>query len=281
MLYGVLDQPAVDTAIYTCGNEVIHIGPVEPRLPCWRVSEVAPRAIERASHFDGRSVEEQWEILHGLLRRGQTREDIYVAFGEPYRMGIDAREDGTNASEHVYLDTTGDAYSMYLTFVDRSLRGWRFPPDRRLTMEAEQRRLDQMERRMIDQMRDMEAASIERHNAEVAHLTQIQSNQQQIRTDIAAARSAIVDTVESEAAETRGVVRAEGARTRRSVGRATIGGTIATVAASDGPRMRGPRRHRRRRRGRVETRTRARVSVSRENGRTVTRSRSVTVSRRR
>ena len=203
LLYGILGEPNVDTAIYTCDNEVVHIGPVQPRLPCWRVEEVAPRAIEHARHFDAAQVEQQWDILYGLLRRGQSMEDVGISFGEPYRTGTEAREDGTNAANHVYLDNTGDAYATYLTFVDRILRGWRFPPDRQLTAEAEQRRLDAMERRMVDQMREMEQASIARHQAELAHLNNIQQNQEEIRTDIADARSAVINHVSLEGAATR------------------------------------------------------------------------------
>ena len=131
LLYGILGEPNIDTAVYTCDNEIVHIGPVQPRLPCWRVEEVAPRAIEHAQHFDAAEVEQQWDILYGLLRRGQSMNDVEISFGTPYRTGTEAREDGTNAANHVYLDNTGDAYATYLTFVDRTLRGWRFPPDRR------------------------------------------------------------------------------------------------------------------------------------------------------
>lgn len=217
LLYGVLGEPNIDTAIYTCENEVIHIGPVQPRLPCWRVAEVAPRAIEAASHFDSAGVERQWDILYGLLQRGQSMEDVGISFGVPYRTGTEAREDGTDAANHVYLDNSGDAYATYLTFVGRELRGWRFPPDRRLTAEAEQRRLDALERRMVDQMREMERASIARHQAELAHLNTIQQNQEQIRADIANARTAVLDHVSTEAGATRGTVRNQGARTRQTI----------------------------------------------------------------
>lgn len=232
LLYGILGEPNVDTAIYTCDNEVVHIGPVQPRLPCWRVEEVAPRAIEHASHFDAAQVEQQWDILYGLLRRGQSMADVGISFGDPYRTGTEAREDGTNAANHVYLDNTGDAYATYLTFVDRTLRGWRFPPDRQLTAEAEQRRLDAMERRMVDQMREMEQASIARHQAELDHLNNIQQNQEEIRVDIANARSAVIDHVSLEGAATRGTVRSQGAQTRDVIG----GGGQAGPSAMGGGR---------------------------------------------
>jgi hypothetical protein len=217
LLYGVLGHEEVDTAVYTCNGNITHIGPVQPRLPCWRLEEVAPRAIERAQHFDAAQVDRQWEILHGLLQRGQSVDDVYIAFGEPYRTGSEAREDGTDALQHVYLDGSADAYALYLTFVDRSLRGWRFPPDRQLTPEAQQRRLDAMEQRMVDQMNEIERQSIARHQAEMQHLNVIQDNQAQIRTDIANARTAVIDTVQAEGAATRGVVREEGAATREEV----------------------------------------------------------------
>ncbi len=214
MLYGILGQPKVDTAVYSCDGVVTHIGPVQPQLPCWRLEEVAPRAVSHARHFDSVGVERQWEILHGLLVRGQSKDDVLVAFGDPYRTGIEAREDGTNATQHVYLDQAGDAYALYLTFVDDQLRGWRFPPDRQLTPEAEQRRLDAMERRMMDQMRDMEAQSMARHQEELAHMNEIQANQAQIQSDIASARTAITGAVVAQGAATRASVQAEGARTR-------------------------------------------------------------------
>ncbi|MGD8280689.1 MAG: hypothetical protein PVF69_06010 [Gemmatimonadota bacterium] len=241
LLYGILGEPKVDTAVYSCDGVITHIGPVQPQLPCWRLEEVAPRAVERAPHFDSVGVDRQWEIMHGLLVRGQSKDDVYVAFGEPYRTGIEAREDGTNASQHVYLDRAGDAYSLYLTFVDESLRGWRFPPDRQLTPEAEQRRLDAMERRMMDQMREMEAQSMARHQEQLAHMNDIQANQEQIRSDIANARTAITSTVIAEGAATRGTVRNEGARTRDAVestptqsGAGGAGGGRATGSGGNG-----------------------------------------------
>jgi len=195
MLYSVLGGEQIDTSIYVCNGIVGHIAPVQPQLPCWRLSEVAPRAIERAPHFDGRGIDQEWNMLYGLLSRGQTADDVYIAFGEPYRTGMEAREDGTNATTQVYLDSTGDAYGAYLTFVDGHLVSWRFPPDRQLTAEAEQRRLDAMEQRMMDQLREMEARSIARHQQEMQHLNDIQANQQQIRDDIQTARSSILDAV--------------------------------------------------------------------------------------
>lgn len=217
LLYGMLREDNIDTVIYSCNNVITHIGPVSPRIPCWRLEEVAPRAIEGARHFDRADVQRQWEILYGLLRRGHSQRDVGISFGPPFRTGLEAREDGTTANEAVYLDSTGDAYATYLTFVDESLRGWRFPAERVLTPQAEQRRLDAMEGRMRDQMRDMERASIARHQAEVAHLNRIQENQEEIRNDIAGARDAIMEGVSTEAQRTRGVVRSEGEHTREEV----------------------------------------------------------------
>ena len=252
LLYGMLGEPMIDTAIYTCESEIVHIGAVQPRLPCWRVEEVVPRAIESAAHFDGAGVERQWEILYGLLRRGQSVQDIGISFGAPYRTGLEAREDGTNASQHVYLDNTGDAYGSYLTFVDGTLRGWRFPPDRQLTAEAEQRRLDAMERRMVDQLREMEQASIERHEAELAHLNSIQTNQEQIRSDIENARVAIQEHTSDESARTRGAVRRQGAGTRANTnaqhtqngqpGQRTQGGQRTNTRTQNGPAPAGCQR---------------------------------------
>ncbi len=214
MLYSVLGEPKIDTTIYTCNGLIANIAPATPQLPCWRVSEFAPRAIEHAPHFDGAGVEREWEIMYGLLARGQTTDDVYIMFGEAYRTGMEAREDGTNASQHVYLDSTGDAYGSYLTFVDRTLVGWRFPPDRQLTAEAQQRRLDAMEQRMMDQMREMEQRSIQRHEEEMAHLNTIQQNQQQIRQDIASAREDIIGNVMQQGQMTRSTVRQQGGQTR-------------------------------------------------------------------
>ncbi len=217
MMYGVLGNEEVDTTVYTCNGLVTHIAPAEPRLPCWRLSEVAPRAIERAPHFDGAGIERQWEILHGLLARGQSMDDVYIGFGDPFRAGMEAREDGTNADQHVYLDSTGDAYALYLTFVTRELRGWRFPPDRQLTPQAQQRRLDAMEQRMMDQLREMEQASIARHQAEMSRMNTIQENQQQIRADIANTRASIIDAVAEQGEMTRGTVVSQGEITRGAV----------------------------------------------------------------
>ncbi len=198
MLYGVTNNRAVDTAVYTCEGIVRKIMPLESPLPCWRLKEVAPRIIEKAAHFDKQDIQTNWEILLGLLKRGHHQDDVYISFGKAYNTGIEAREDGTNVTKKVFLDSAGDAYALHVNFGAKGqVLGWTFPAARTLTPEAEQRRLSAMENRMMTQLRQMDARSIAQHREEMTHLANVQANQQKITDGLTDLQDSI-DSLEVE-----------------------------------------------------------------------------------
>ncbi len=173
------DRPKLaDLAVYTCHSVIVAWRRVQPALPCWRLVEVGPRIDEHEDYFRTQNLRRQWEIVAGILRRGQTPMDLKIAFGAPYNTGVEAREDGTNAMTQVYLDNTGDAYGLYTTFVNGRLVAWRIPAERRLTPEAQARRLKAMEQRLMAQLKAMEARSIRRHQEQMALLRTLQANQE-------------------------------------------------------------------------------------------------------
>jgi hypothetical protein len=178
LLYGSNPkEPVADMAVYTCGGTIVHWAKVEPALPCWRLTGVAPRITADLRYFQRRPLREQWGIVAGILRRGLAKRDVAIAFGKPYNSGVEAREDGTNATTQVFLDNTGEAYGLYLTFVQDRLVGWRIPARRMLTPEAQARRLKATEQRLMAQLKRMEARSIKRHRAQMRLLNELQTSQ--------------------------------------------------------------------------------------------------------
>jgi len=192
LLYGTADPSFVDVAVYSCGGVVAHIARVAPALPCWRVGTVAPRIVADAEYFDHVPLARQWQIVAGILERGQSGRDVDLAFGRPYNTGVEAREDGTNATSRVYLDSTADSYGLYVTLVGDHVVGWRIPPDRTLTPEAQQRRLAALERHLVAQMQQTEARSIERHREEMALIGNVQSQSQQMVDALASQPTAVI-----------------------------------------------------------------------------------------
>lgn len=169
------DATQVDTAIYACNGTIEQVVEVEPTLPCWRLAAVTARVLEKQAYFESKPLPHQWELLEGILRRGQTSEDVSIAFGKPYNTGVEAREDGTNAQTRVYVDSTGEAYGLYITLVNDKVSGWRIPAERQLTPEAQQKRLDATEARLMAQLKTMEQRAQQRHNEEMKLLNQLQS----------------------------------------------------------------------------------------------------------
>ena len=177
----VTKRPAqADLAVYVCGGTIVAWRRIDPVLPCWRLHEVARRFTADLAYFRSLPLSRQWELVAGILQRGQTARDLRIAFGKPYNTGVQAREDGTNATEQVYLDSTGEAYGLHTTLVNGRLVAWRVPAERRLTPEAQARRLRAMEQRLMSRLKQMEARAIRRHNEEMTLLNRLQVQKTQM-----------------------------------------------------------------------------------------------------
>mgnify|MGYP006297695585 CR=1 FL=1 len=181
MLYGSNSKvPYVDMAVYTCNGTIVHWTKVQPKLPCWRLAAVSRRIFADLRYFQYRPLNVQWEIVAGILRRGLTTREVAISFGKPYNSGVEAREDGTNATTQVFLDNTGEAYGLYMTFIRNRLAGWRIPARRTLTPEAQAKRLRATERRLMAQLKKMEARSRRRHRAQMRLLNRLQAAKQRM-----------------------------------------------------------------------------------------------------
>lgn len=161
------DPSTADVAVTTCGGRVIGINQIQPALPCWRLAEVGPRIVAAAAYFDERPLEVQWQIVIGLLHRGQAEQDVMIAFGEPHNRGFDEREDGKRAEKLVFLDHSGEAYGLNVTLIDNKVVAWQMPAERVLTAEAQQRHLEAMEKRLTEKIAKVEELAIRQHQETV------------------------------------------------------------------------------------------------------------------
>lgn len=185
LAHASLGDPAVaDTAVTVCGGVVAQVAPIAPSLPCWRLAEVGPRVVAEAAYFDELPGEQQWLLIAGILRRGQSARDVAIAFGLPYSRGVDEREDGTRADQQAFLDSSGDAYGLRVTFIRDRVAGWRLPPERTLTPEAEQRRLEAMEQRLTERLKEMDARSRRQHAATVALFQSVMDRQDAMMAEL-------------------------------------------------------------------------------------------------
>lgn len=171
-------------AITLCGGLVAQVAPIEPALPCWRLAEVGPRVAAEATYFEALPLRRQWQIVAGMLERGQAERDVRIAFGEPYATGFDEREDGQRADQLTFLDRSGDAYGLNVTLVRDRVVGWQMPVRRELTAEAEQRRLDAIEQRLTAKLADLEAIAIQQHRETVALFGQVMDNQDRMLAEL-------------------------------------------------------------------------------------------------
>jgi hypothetical protein len=185
LLYSGGSRDDIGRAIYSCEGVIAHDASLAPELPCWRLSQVGPRILEKVDYFEGLDLDRQWELAAGILQRGHSRDDVYIGFGEPYNRGIEVREDGTRATTQVFLDHGRESYGLYVTLVDDAVAGWRVPPDRQLTPEAQKRRLAAMERRLIDKLREMDAAAERRHAETVGYFNDVLANQEDFKGALA------------------------------------------------------------------------------------------------
>jgi hypothetical protein len=178
-------RDSIDRAVYSCEGVLAHDAPIAPALPCWRLAQVGPRILEKAAYFDRLDLDRQWELVAGILQRGHSPTDVYVGFGKPYNQGVEVREDGTRASTQVFLDHGGESYGLYITLVDRAVAGWRVPPDRQLTPEAQKRRLEAMEKRLLDKLAKMDEAAERRHAETVDYFNDVLANQDEMKGSLA------------------------------------------------------------------------------------------------
>lgn len=158
---------STDVSVTTCDGVVVAVAPIAPALPCWRLADVGPRIVKAADYFDRLALHRQWQIVAGILERGQASAEIDLAFGSPYSRGFDEREDGKRADQLVFLDHGANAYGLNITLIQDRVVAWRMPAERRLTPEAEQRRLDAMEQRLTAKIKELEEITKRQHEETV------------------------------------------------------------------------------------------------------------------
>ena len=178
------DPALADLAVTTCGNRVIQAKRIDPPLPCWRLAEVGPRIQAQLAYFEQRPLEVQWQIVIGLLHRGQAEQDVLVAFGDPHSRGFDEREDGKRAERLVFLDHSGDAYGLNVTLVDKKVVGWAMPAERTLTPEAQQRKLEAMEKRLNDKIAEVDRKVAMQHAETVKLFGDVMSRQDSMMSQL-------------------------------------------------------------------------------------------------
>jgi hypothetical protein len=178
------DPALAEVAVTTCGGRVVQTTPIEPPLPCWRLAEVGPRIAAAAEYFEARPIEIQWQIVIGILKRGQAEQDVELAFGKPHSRGFDEREDGRRAEQLVFLDRSKEAYGLNVTVIDDKVVGWKMPAERRLTPEAQQKqlqqKLDAMEKRLTAKLAELEALAIKNHQESVRLFGEVMNKQDQM-----------------------------------------------------------------------------------------------------
>jgi len=174
------DPNIADLAVTTCGGRVLGTNQIDPPLPCWRLADVGPRITAAATYFEQRPLDVQWQIVIGLLHRGQAEKDVVIAFGQPHDRGFDEREDGKRAEKLVFLDRSGDAYGLNVTLIDDKIVGWQMPAERVMTPEAQQRRLDAMEKRLTDRIADLERKAIQQHAETVKLFGEVMARQDEM-----------------------------------------------------------------------------------------------------
>lgn len=178
------DPNIANLAVTTCGGRVIGTNQIEPPLPCWRLADVGPRITEAVAYFEQRPLAVQWQIVIGLLHRGQAQKDVLIAFGEPHNRGFDEREDGKRADKLVFLDRSGDAYGLNVTLIDDKIVGWEMPAVRVLTPEAQQRRLEAMEKRLTERIDELERKAIEQHAETVKLFQDVMARQDEMLANL-------------------------------------------------------------------------------------------------
>ena len=178
------DPNIANLAVTTCDGRVIGTNQIEPPLPCWRLADVGPRITAAATYFEQRPLEVQWQIVIGLLHRGQAEKDVLIAFGEPHNRGFDEREDGKRAEKLVFLDRSNDAYGLNVTLIDDKIVGWQMPAERVLTPEAQQRRLEAMEKRLTERIAEVERKAIQQHAETVKLFSEVMERQEEMLANL-------------------------------------------------------------------------------------------------
>ncbi len=175
---------AAGTLVFACDGTITKIAPIEPAFSCWSAAAVGPRIAERLTYFETLPFARQWQLAAGQLERGQSSVDLYIAFGAPYRRGIEARADNTNVTTLVFLDNSGDAYGATVTLVDDKVVSWTIPAERVLTPEAieRQRQLAAQQEALAEQRAEMQRQNEERARAAQQQLQQQMQQQQQAPT---------------------------------------------------------------------------------------------------
>jgi hypothetical protein len=178
LFYATGEASAADLAVLTCAGTVVKRAPVAPAIPCGRLAEFAPRMVEHAAYFETLPLTRQWDLAVGALERGQSGADIAIAYGKPYNSGAEAREDGSQATTLVFLDSAQEAYALHVTLVDDKVVAWRIPAERVLTPQAQQRHAADAARQAVETVRAEEQQAAARYAEEARARNEAQAKRQ-------------------------------------------------------------------------------------------------------
>jgi hypothetical protein len=199
LFYSTADANAADLSVLTCAGTVVRRAPITPAISCGRLAEFAPRMVEHAVYFETLSLSRQWDLAIGALERGQSGTDVAIAYGKPYNSGAEAREDGSQATTLVFLDSAQEAYALHVTLVDDKVVGWKIPAERILTPQAQQRHAAAAARQAVEAVRAEEQQAAARYAEENRARNEAQARRQFVLDAAGTVASAAVTHAASNA----------------------------------------------------------------------------------
>ncbi len=200
LFYSTADASAADLSVLTCGGS----------------ADFAPRMVEHAAYFETLPLTRQWDLAVGALERGQTGADVAIGYGKPYSVGAEAREDGSQASTLVFLDSAQEAYALHVTLVDNVVVGWKIPAERVLTPQAQQRRATAAARQAVDEARAADQQAAARYAEETRARNDAQAKRQFALATVTAVASVAASQAAASAPSTPTSVNASSSTTKTS-----------------------------------------------------------------
>jgi hypothetical protein len=195
----LVDPSRADLAVTTCDGIVVALATLGPSLPCWRIADVGPRIVRQVDYFERLPYLRQWQIVAGILERGQTAADVDIAFGAPYSTGFEEREDGKRADKLVFLDHGGNAYGLNITMTNGRVVAWSMPAEQILTPEAQQRRLDALEQRLTTRIAELEANMKRMHDETVRQFGDVMRSKDSFLSTLASGLAAAASVAAGQA----------------------------------------------------------------------------------
>lgn len=179
LLYGGA-AGGIDQAVYDCDG-LTYEAEIDPRIPCWRLAEVAARIRLQIGYFTRQPLERQWEILAGIPARGQTPGDVKLAFGDPHDVAYRQSESGGQVQVQSFLDRSGESFALDVTLIEDRVESWRIRREREVVEDARERRLQKVEEARAESAREAAATAERLHERTVDYYTRVSDGREQMR----------------------------------------------------------------------------------------------------